>query len=108
MRGGRVEVREAEVDDLDVAGLGDEDVLDFEVYGGGVERQYSLLKLLGAPSTCSLSCDLDDLPERSQQTSADNLPRCTIELAWQYSNALPICLANFLALRSLRRPWEMM
>lgn len=33
VRGWRIEVREAEVDDLDVAGLGDEDVLNLQVCG---------------------------------------------------------------------------
>lgn len=81
-----VEVREAKVDDFDVACFGDENVLDLEVYQN----------IRFGSQKCG------------KGRRAADVPLCTMLLAWQYSKALAICLANFRAARSRRRPWEMM
>jgi len=51
MRGGRVEVREAKVDDFDVARFGDEDVLDFEICVCNAMRERSASVLPRRAST---------------------------------------------------------
>ena len=88
----RKQVGQTKVDDLDVARVGDEDVLDLEIWWKRDEREKEG-ELRSVSSVLAAVADS---------------PRCTIEFLWQYSNALPICLENFLAALSLSRPWEMM
>lgn len=67
MAGRVVEVREAKVDDFNVACLGDEDVFDFEIYK---EKELDL----HCKGGCSFFTSMDDIVEMTIHESTTNLP----------------------------------